>query len=251
MQVVVDSLLTHYEKSGKGKKVILLLHGWGDTLSTFDTLEKSLSLTYVVLRLDLPGFGTSQIPQSVWGLEDYAQFLKSFLQKINIKSVYAVIGHSNGGAVAITALGEKNIVTEKLILLASAGIRNKQQMQKSFYKLAAKTGKVATFWLPQHQKKKLRTKLYGSIGSDLLIVPELEGTFKKTVSQDVQSEASTLQLPTLIIYGADDTATPVSYGQILHSCIDNSELHIIPSAGHFVHHDQVDTVNELIGDFLG
>lgn len=249
MQVIVDNLLTNYTDVGKGK-VILLLHGWGDSMATFQKLQADLHTTYRVLALDLPGFGGSQAPESVWGLDDYSKFVADYLTKLGVKDVYAVVGHSNGGALSIKGVARGDLKPSKLILLAASGIRNKNGVRKLGIKIIAKTGKLLTFWLPIRHKKKLQQKLYGTVGSDMLVVPTLRETFKKTVSQDVQNDAKQLNLPTLLIYARDDRAVPLSDGQIYATLIDGSRLEIINNAEHFVHHDKPEQVAQLIKDFL-
>ncbi len=249
MQVVVDDLLTNYQDVGKGKAV-LLLHGWGDSLETWHSLQSNLAKNYRVVSVDLPGFGKTEIPKTVWGLENYADFLGKFLIKINSSNLQAVVGHSNGGAVAIKALSVGAIKADKLVLLASAGVRDKQKARKLAIKAVAKTGKAATFWLPSDQKKKLQKKLYGVVGSDMLVAPHLQETFKKTVSQDVQADAKQVIIPTLLIYAENDKAVPVSYGQILSGLIKDSKLVVLPDSGHFLHHDQTAKVEKLVEDFL-
>lgn len=250
MQVVVDSLLTHYEKSGHGKKTILLLHGWGDSLATFKQLQTTLAKSYGVISLDLPGFGASQAPKAVWNLNDYATFLSNFLQKIDNSLVYAVVAHSNGGALAIVGISQHKLVADKLVLLAASGIRDRQNMRRFITKIVAKAGKLLTFWLPEHHKQRLRKKLYGTVGSDMLVAPHLVETFKQTVRQDVQADATHLTIPTLLIYGADDTATPPEYGRTYQRLIKGSRLEIVDGAEHFVHHDRPEQVEQLIEGFL-
>lgn len=249
MQVVIDDLLTNYQEMGNGK-VVLLLHGWADSLSTFRDLQAKLSENYRVIALDLPGFGKTEIPKTVWGLENYAEFINHFLTKMQAKDLKALIGHSNGGALAIKALSTNNVKSEKLVLIASAGVRNKLKTRKLAIKAIAKTGKAATFWLPEDQKKKLQKKLYGTVGSDMLVAPHLQETFKKTVAQDIQADAETVAIPTLLIYAQNDSAVPVSDGEQLTKIMPNAKLVILPEAGHFVHHDKPDEVFELIKDFL-
>jgi pimeloyl-ACP methyl ester carboxylesterase len=248
MQVVVDGLLTNYSKSGQGKAVVCL-HGWGTSADTFVGLQKSLP-NYTFLAPDLPGFGGSEPPLETWGLENYAKFVANWLQKINQDEIYAVIGHSNGGAVAIKAISDGLIKPQKLVLLASAGIRGRQKVRKTLLKVVAKTGKVAMAPLPKTTKRKLRAKFYKKIGSDLLIVEGMEETFKKTVAEDVRNVASKLQLPTLLVYGESDEETPARYGEIFQRTINNSRLIKLPKIGHFLLKEKPEEVSKLIKDFL-
>jgi pimeloyl-ACP methyl ester carboxylesterase len=250
MQVVVDGLLTNYQQQGKKGPVVLMVHGWGDRLQTYDSLAQQLSHSHRVVRLDLPGFGATQPPATTWGLIDYAGFLKHFLDKLDLEPETA-IGHSNGGAVLIKATATAQLRPKRLVLLASAGIRYRRNVRKFTLNLVAKAGKALTFWLPLKQRQQLQKRLYGTIGSDYLAVPHLKETFKQTVAEDITSDANQINIPTLLIYGEHDTATPIStVGLPLHQAIPESQLHIIHGADHFVHHQAEGKVMQLIKEFI-
>lgn len=248
MNVIVNDLLVHYTRQGRGSP-LLLLHGWGDRLETFDAVAKQLEDSYEVLRLDLPGFGQSQPPASAWGLKDYAEHVAHFLHKIGVEPA-AILGHSNGGAIAIYGLANGRLSASKLILLSSAGIRSTEKGRKLAWKLVAKAGKVATGVLPSGARASLRAKLYQSAGSDLLVAPGMEATFKRIISEDVQADARKLSLPTLILNGTDDTATPPAYGHLLNRSIKGSELTLVDAGDHFMHQVYPDKISHLIKDFL-
>ena len=249
MQLVVDGLLTSYSRIGKGKAV-LLLHGWGDSQQTFSRLVKDLSAKYEIITVDLPGFGASQSPDKAWQLEDFSNFLNEFVRKAKIGSLYAIVGHSNGGAIAIQALASKQLKSEKLILMASSGIRTGSSLRKIIFQIIAKTGNLATIWMPERYRLALRKSLYNTAGSDYLAVPHMEETFKNIVRRDGQKEASELNLPVLLIYADGDNDVPLSHGKIYDRIIKDSKLVIIPEAGHFVHHDQPEDVYKEIVGFL-
>ena len=248
MQVVVDSLLTQYVREGTGKTVIIL-HGWGDNSKSWLSFHKALAQTYDVVILDLPGFGDSQTPNTAWGINDYASFVGAFLKKLNIKP-YAIIGHSNGCAIAIRGLSKKYLHAERLVLLDSAGIRNVYKGRKKALRIITKTGKLVTLPLPHKARKWLRQKVYKTIGSDMLVAERLQETFKRVVTDDIQADAATLELPTVLIYGENDLATPVQYGRMLHNLISHSTLEVIPGAEHFVHLEKPEIVLKLVRSFL-
>lgn len=249
LQVVVDSLLTSYKSSGKGKTV-LLLHGWGDRAAGLKDLQAALAGKYEVISLDLPGFGSSQRPDGDWDLSDYAEFVGTFLNKIGKKGVYAVIGHSNGGAIAIRGLARGDFKADKLVLMAAAGIRGTAKTRNKVLRLVAKTGKALTAPLPKSAKSRLRRKVYNTIGSDMLVAEHLQGTFKKVVADDVREDAAKIKLPTLLLYGGNDEATPASYGQAYHQLIKNSKLEVLSDVGHFMHLEQPQKVTKEIEEFL-
>ena len=248
MNVVANDLMVNYQLSGKGK-LVLLLHGWGDSAKGLSALANELSKKYQVLSLDLPGFGASQAPTSVWDLDNYANFLELFLNKVGVKQPYTVVGHSNGGALAIRAVNINKLKPQKLILLAASGIRTGQASKRLVLKVIAKAGNIATIWMPERYRRALRKSLYGAAGSDALVAPHLLETFKRTVRQDVQTDAAALDVPTLLIYGKNDRAVPIADGQKYHALIKNSKLEIIDSE-HFVHQEQPEQVVKLIMEFL-
>jgi pimeloyl-ACP methyl ester carboxylesterase len=246
MNVVVNGLMTNYQKTGTGETLIFL-HGWGDSSKTFAALVNELKDKYEIYVLDLPGFGGTQAPKKAWDLDDYAEFVNCFLSKLDIRP-YALLGHSYGGSVAII-LTEKSTTIQRLILLASAGIRNKNKFKKNVFTAGAKVTKVPLMVLPSRKRKLIKDKLYKSIGSDITVAPHMEETFRKMINQDVSESALKIKTPTLLIYGSSDTATPVSDGQKLSSLIQNSTLKVM-DAGHFLHQEQPEIVANLIKDFL-
>jgi len=249
MQVIVNNLPISYQVIGKGKNV-LMLHGWGDSSSSFSELAKGLAGKYRCILVDLPGFGSSGTPKEVLQLTDFADFIASFLKKISVDEVHAIIGHSNGGAIAISGLASGRLTSGRLVLLASAGVRDDQKVKKLALKSAAKTAKLATKFLPKSAQEKLRKKSYQAIGSDMYVNEDMQETFKNVVSHDIQQEAKLIKLPTLLVYGQNDTSTPLLYGQKLQACINNSKYVELEHAGHFVHHDKPDEVIGLIKEFL-
>ncbi len=248
MQVIVNDLLTNYTLQGKGK-LVLLLHGWGDTSAGSVALQKDLAQDYQVLAPDLPGFGKTQLPPTGWDLDDYANFVSKLLDKLAIGQPYAVIGHSNGGAIAIRAIATQKLTPQKLVLLAAAGIRNHGGLRRGLLQLLAKVGNLATIGLPESYRRKLRRQLYASAGSDYMVVEQMAETFKKTVRQDVQADAARLTQPTLLLYGEHDQAVPLWMGQRYAALMPQSQLTVLPT-GHFVHLDNPAAVSQAIKEFL-
>lgn len=245
MNVVVNGLMTSYQKAGKGKTLVFL-PGWGDNKATFSGLIGLLKENYEIYALDLPGFGGSQIPQEIWGLQDYADFVRDWIVKLKIKPV-ALVGHSYGGAVAIVLASQSDI--PELILLGSAGIRGKNRLRKKALSAAAKAGKVPLYLLPAPSRRRVKEKLYHRLGSDLMLLPHMEQTFRKIINEDVRARAARVNARTLLIYGSGDTSTPVSDGRLLAGLISGSKLEVI-EAGHFLHQEQPEQVAGLMRGFL-
>lgn len=248
MQIIVDGILTEYQVIGEGK-TILLVHGWGDSYRGLMPVAEYLSKFYRIISLSLPGFGQTQIPANAWKLEDYCIFINSFLKKIDT-SCYAMIGHSNGAAIVIKGIALKYFKTQKLVLLASAGVRNSQGSKKRSIKTIVKFTKIMIYILPKSCRQVFRRWLYKKIGSDYLLVAGMEETFKNIVSEDIIVAAKDINVPTLLIYGQQDRDTPVQYGLLLQQAITGSRLEILENCGHFVHLDQPLKTKNIIEEFL-
>jgi pimeloyl-ACP methyl ester carboxylesterase len=248
MQVVVDSLLTEYVRTGKGRTV-LVLHGWGDSSKGWRDFVAKLAENYDVVVPDLPGFGGTEAPPENWGLNEYAEFVAIFVKKIRLKA-YGIVAHSNGGAIALRGISKGLFKSQRLVLLDSAGIRNQYKSRTRVLRIVTKTGKLFTKPLPTSVKKRLRRKVYHTVGSDMLVVEKLQEVFKRVVTDDVQADAAKVQVPTLLLYGEDDLATPVQYGRLLHNLIAGSKFETLPGAGHFAHLDKPDAVLRNIRSFL-
>jgi pimeloyl-ACP methyl ester carboxylesterase len=248
MQVIIDKLAINYQVAGRGL-VVVLVHGWGDDLINFNKLQKFLSKHYRVISLDLPGFGKSMAPDMGWSLDNFSEFLGNFIEKLEL-SVYAFVGHSNGGAILINGLANKQIKADRLILIAASGIRGTRQFKKTAILVGAKLGKLPLKLLPTDYQIQLKKRLYKAIKSDAEVSPQMLDTFKKIVRQDVTNNASKLRLPTLIVYGREDKVTPLEFGQIYNKLIAGSKLVLINGAGHFVHLQKPDQVETLIERFL-
>lgn len=251
MQIVVDGMLTHYERAGKGP-IVLLLPGWADTSQSWRPVQQKLSQTFDVIVLDFPGFGGSQAPSMAWGLDDYVKFVAHFLEKLDgvEGNLPAIVGHSNGGAIAMRGMGKSKLRADKLILVSSAGVRASRTSRRSVLQAVTKVGKVVTSPLPAALRQKLRGQVYKAAGSDMLVAEHMQDTFKKIVTDDVREDAARVSVPTLLIYGDRDQDTPLSHARVLQQAITGSKLEVVPGASHFIHVEHPDEVSQFILGFL-
>jgi len=251
MKVLVNGQLIEYKDEGKGS-VLVLLHGWGDKMATFNDLAAHLAKNYRVIRLDFPGFGASPRPLDTWTISDYAHLTAAFLNKLGVKDIYTVIGHSFGGRVIIKSIAEKLIDPTKVILIGAAGVKPKQNSKKAAYQVVAKVGKVVTS-IPglRGTQKALRKRLYESAGNtDYLYAEGMQTIFRNTVNEDLLPYVHLIAQPSLLIWGENDDQTPVADAYAMVNELDDSELVVVEDAGHFVFLDKADIVKEKIDEFL-
>lgn len=248
MQVVVQGLLTAYDRMGAGKQV-LIIPGWADTSASWQAVAHRLANTYEVIIMNPPGFGGSEAPHEAWGVTEYANFTKDFVTKLGL-DLFALVGHSNGGAISMQVVGDGLLYPDRLALVASAGIRQEAGGRKLALKVAAKAGKVITRPLPSGVRQKLRRKLYQGAGSDMLVAEHMQESFKKVIVHDVRQTARRIAVPTVLIYGDKDDQTPLRYAELFHDTIPGSKIVTIAGAGHFLHVDRPVEVESAVKEFL-
>ena len=248
MNVLVDSIPVYYQDSGQGQ-VVLLLHGWGSDSSTFVGIEPVLSNNFRVISLDLPGFGKTKEPSEGWDLASYCKFINHFLEKIGVNHIYAVIGHSMGGRIALKAASTGVFGLDKIILIGSHGIKEESK-KKTFLSFIADIGKA--LYMPPKVKEKAQNQFQRMFGSEDYQKASdiMKESFKQIIDEDLQEAAKNVTKPTLLIYGTLDTDTPPRFGETFNDLIQGSKLHIIAGAGHYTHLDAEDQVVQLITEHL-
>lgn len=248
MKIIVKGLAAEYADEGTGP-VMLMLHGWKDTLHTFDAITAQLSDHYRIVRLDMPGFGESDMPDPTWRLDDYVDFVEAFVGKLNLQ-VDTLVGHSFGGRVIIKGVSRNVFAPRRIVLIAAAGVAERKAGRGALLKMVAKVGKLATLPLPLGMRQKIRRRLYTSIGSDYHASGRLKDIFLNVVEENLTACAPVITMPTLLIWGERDTQTPLSDGKKLHHLIRGSRIETISGATHFVHQEHPTRVASLMRSFL-
>ena len=253
MYKTVNNIKINYEQKGSGD-LIVLLHGWGSNIKLFANLIDLLSRKYTVVAMDMPGFGESQEPPSAWCVDDYVNFVIDFLKDYNTKQVM-LLGHSFGGRVIIKLNSRKDLPFEvtKVILVDSAGILPPKSNKKSFRTYYYKAGKaflsnkfvqkIAPDALENFRKK------MGS-ADDAAASPLMRQVLVKVVNEDLEPLLPNIKCPTLLVWGVNDTATPLSDGEKMEKLIPDAGLVKLENAGHYSFLEQQFTFNRVMCSFM-
>lgn len=253
MNRTINGININYEEKGEGE-LIVLLHGWGSNIKLFANLIDLLSKKYKVVAMDMPGFGESQEPPSAWCVDDYADFVIEFLKAYNTDKVM-LLGHSFGGRVIIKLNSRENLPFEisKVILVDSAGIlppkSNKKSFRTRWYKFCRtilSTGIMQK--IAPEALEKLRVK-YGS-ADYVAASPLMRQVLVKTVNEDLEPLLPNIKCPTLLVWGVNDTATPLSDGEKMEKLIPDAGLVKLENAGHYSFLEQQYTFNRVMCSFM-
>jgi len=227
-QIIVNNLLVSYFRNeNAGEKCLLFLHGWRSNKEIW--LRVINQLKEKSYAIDFPGFGGSQMPKGAMTVGDYADAVKEFIEKLDLKNVI-VVGHSFGGRVGIKLAAKYPNLISGLVLVDSAGF----PMKKFKKDLMAAAAKIARPIFKPNFMQPIRKKIYEKIGAeDYIATPELQKTFVNVVNEDLTEDLKRISCPTLIITGENDQDTPIEFGEKMNSLIPNSKFIILPNAGHF------------------
>lgn len=237
MNIEVNGYNICYKKTGNGKKIAVMLQGWGTHLNMYDSVAETINEKYTFVQFDFPGFGGSDEPKEAWSVDDYADFFCDFMKKMNIEEA-TLIGHSYGGRVIIKlANREKNpFKISNIVLIDSAGILPKkttlQKMKVLNYKfwkhianikvVYALFPEVIDDWRNRQGSADYRNA--SAIMRQCLV---------KAVNEDLTDLLQNIKQDTLLIWGDKDTATPIEDARIMEKKIPNAGLVVLQGAGHF------------------
>lgn len=249
MFIEVENMKINYVVSGEGKDVVIL-HGWGCEIKTVEPIHKFLEKYFRVYSLDLPGFGASDEPPYPFGGADYARIVDGFLKDMNIESPI-LIGHSNGGRTSIHLAANRKV--NKVILVDSAGVKPKRSL-KYYIKVYTYKAMKNIFNLPglRNHKEEMMEKYKKRVGSSDYKNSSgvMQKTLVKLVNEDAKNLLSQIKVPTLLIWGEKDTATPVSDAKIMEKLIPDAGLVVFKNAGHFSYLDNLNQFLVVVKEFL-
>jgi pimeloyl-ACP methyl ester carboxylesterase len=242
---------------------VVLLHGFGSSLQTWDAWAQGLAATHRVVRIDLPGSGLSPPdPAHDYRDERSLQLLSALLDDLGLKRV-SLVGHSMGGRIAWTFAARFPERINKLVLVApdgyaSFGFEYGQPMEVP-----------ATLGLMRHvlPKPLLRMNLQAAYAQpeslsdavttryhDLILAPGARQAMLDRLAQTVLQEPGPLlrqiQAPTLLVWGEADAMIPVSNARDYLQDLPGSRLVSWPQVGHLPQEEAAQLSLKAVVDFL-
>lgn len=243
-------------KEAANAPTVLLLHGWGCDSTIFSFIQTGLSDKASLLVPDFPGHGKSGEPPAAWGVGEYAQQIVALMDELGIPQA-DIIAHSFGGRVGVYMAAHYPNRVNKLVITGGAGIRKpisqSQQKRQSRYKRYTAMLNAAKLFKPLHSAvDSLQNALRQRYGSPdyIKLSPNMRGTFVKVVSEDLFPLLSQIQAPTLLIWGSEDTETPLWMGQQMEQAIPDAGLVIFEGRSHFAFVEEWQRFLLIIKEFI-
>ncbi len=243
----IDGLSTQYLDIGSGPG-LLFLHGWGVGFDSYLVMLEHLAKTHRVVAPNLPGMGGAQEPPVAWRSTEFAGFVTHFLSALSF-APDVLAGHSNGGRTLLRLQGtpQTALPAKKLILLDSAGLRPKRSARYHMKVACYKTAKWALTPFPA-----LKARLQKNAGSAdyRAASPVMRGTLSLLVNEDLGPLLPHIRASTLLIWGENDTATPLSDGRRMEKEIPGAGLVLLKSGGHWAFLEQWGLCARVLDSFL-
>ena len=230
--IQIKGLRVHYTKNGDGPALILM-HGWGCNTTTLASIERVAVETNTVYNIDFPGFGESEEPHEIWGTYEYADMLREFVIAIGIDRP-SLLGHSFGGRVAIVYASQYPV--DKIILVDAAGVKPKRSFKYYFKVYSFKLMKrIAPLIMGKRRAEEYIQRLRSKRGSSDYnnSTPMMRAILSKVVNEDLKHLMPSITAPTLLIWGENDTATPIGDARTMERLIPGAGLVSFPSCGHY------------------
>jgi pimeloyl-ACP methyl ester carboxylesterase len=248
------------------KPAIVFVHGLGSSLFSWRRQWDALSRDYYMIALDLPGFGTSDRPQTpdFYDMKELSGAVNAVLEHLGVKRAH-VVGHSLGGAISLRFARNYPEKTRSLTLIDSAGYYSqvplalrmstylwdvskpflgRWMIQGLLYDVAYNTSVVTDEAIEGYL---LPLRMSGNFGLPHVVV-KIESLAEKIKTEEPY--ISSLQVPTLIVWGRKDSWIDLSFGERFHNEIKNSSLIIYDDAGHIPHEEYPEKFNSDLLEFL-
>jgi pimeloyl-ACP methyl ester carboxylesterase len=262
-----------YRLEGDGP-LIVLVHGMAGSAATWDRVVPSLTERFAVLAFDLPGHGSSAKPvDGDYSLGSFASAVRDLMMSLGLERG-TIVGQSLGGGVAMQFAYQFPSRCERLVLVGSGGLGREVSPL-----LRALAFPGVEFLYPVIFASVLRDAARGVLGAlgriglrpspsvdqiwqsyESLTEPETREAFARTLRSVVDPTGQRVSahdrlplarnIPTLIVWGADDAIIPRAHAAEAAATLPNSRVEIFERVGHFPHCEDPDRFVEVLTDFL-
>jgi len=274
--IEINGILINYQyevNSKSGDDTVVLVHGFGASLESWNDIYPALSAKNSVLRLDLRGHGLSDKPlDALYSLKDQADILKGLVQRLALKKVH-LIGHSYGGGVVLmTYLSNQQsnvheaIEIQSLVLIDSAGYR--QDFPFFITAVERPTLQFLTNLFPATLRARILlhkimsvksqiteerihryAKYFDLPGASHAIGEAARKLIPPNLDELVQQYRS-IKVPCQVIWGEEDPAIPLKFGKRFAADIPKARLSTLPNTGHVPHEERPQETQAIIQNFI-
>jgi pimeloyl-ACP methyl ester carboxylesterase len=261
-----------YRSAGNGP-VLLMLHGMASSSDTWRYIVPALTGRFTIVAPDLLGHGATAKPRTEYSLGAQANMLRDLLALLGHERA-TVVGHSFGGGVAMQFAYQFPDRCERLVLVGSGGLGPEVNTLLRLLSIPGAEHVLALFCSDRLRDTGHRMAAWAA-RRGLRVSPVVEeiwrgyssladadgrSAFFRTLRAVIDSEGQsvsasdrlylTCAVPTLIVWGNDDTIIPVTHAHTAHESIANSRLHLFGDTGHYPHCEAPERFTKVLIQFI-
>ena len=245
---------------------IVLLHGTGASLHTWDGWIEELGRERRVIRFDVPGFGlTGPSPDGIYTVESYVDTVLAVADTLGVQR-FVLAGNSLGGYVAWTTAVMHPQRVDRLILIDAAGYPFQSQSVPLAFRIA-RTPVLNVLMRDVLPRGVVERSLRDVYGDPTKVTPDLvdryfdlatrEGNraalvarFEQTQPGSLAERVREIQVPTLILWGGKDRLIPLEFGERFTRDVHGSRLVVFDALGHVPHEEDPTRTVEAVLPFI-
>jgi pimeloyl-ACP methyl ester carboxylesterase len=247
---------------------IVFIHGLGGQWQNWLENIPRFAQERRVIAVDLPGFGTSEMPRERISIERYGRTVAELCERLELAPV-VLVGNSMGGFVAAEVAIRRPDITERLMLVAAAGVSQADLSARPIKVGAKAIALLTTSTLSQlrpaarrprarHWFLSLVVRHPGALRADLAFEGLLKGSGKPgfedalmaNLSYDFRDRLPQIGCPTLILWGEKDALIPVRDAERFRELIPGARKVLLRDTGHLPMVERPPTFNAELARFL-
>jgi pimeloyl-ACP methyl ester carboxylesterase len=263
--VQLNGVSLHYKQEGLGRPVVLL-HGFLTHSALWRQIVPAFTYGYTLYSLDLMGSGISEKPQNqTYSIDTHVAQLGKLIEEFHLDNTI-LVGHGVGAAIAMVYTVRNPGKVRKLVVMNAPLSSGYSATGLWLMKLPLVGGMLTSDWFIQ---RTLRggffkpTSLQDSVldmymqpfrddpGARAALLKQVtELNLDAVVEKEVTPNLANLQVPTLILWGANDPYVPLDVGKSLDTAMPNDEFPVILNTGHYELEERPEEVRAVIKEFL-
>lgn len=246
-QIIKDGKYRYIEK-GEGTPMIIL-HGLMGGLSNFQGVSDYFPhLGYKVLIPELPIYDMPLIRTNV---RNFARFLEEFIEFKGFEDVI-LLGNSLGGHIGLLHTKMYPKMVRALVITGSSGLYESAMgdgyPKRGDYEFIKKKAEDV-FYDPEVATKEIVDEVYATVNDRMKLVKTLS-IAKSAIRHNMSKDLPSMNTPTCIIWGENDTVTPPSVAKEFHDLLPDSDLYWIPECGHAPMMEHPEDFNRILAGWL-
>ncbi|RQH02314.1 alpha/beta fold hydrolase [Natrarchaeobius oligotrophus] len=257
MRITTNGIEVECRVEGRGRTVVLV-HGLGSTLNTWEGVARSLSSSYQVVRFDLRGSGRSDVPEGPYSIETWVDDVDGVLDELEVETAHFV-GHSLGSIISTKyAIEHPDRVASLSLAAAGPGMpEEKVEETKEIVDAIEADGMEAHAdteveeSLSTHTRE-TRPELAG-LYRDLILQNDPDGyvaSMRGLMNANLRGELEDVPVPTLLLAAENDVVTPPVASFIMADRIPDAQVTVLQRAGHMAHLEAPEELSRSVHDFI-